>query len=202
MVEPERTVHRWAGSCVTRAGPPPATYAGRVEPAAQRTARGTHAADLGPVGADETRDPVDYSDPNVVLDAHEDRWAWRRRLRDNPRTHAFYRIAVAVVGTLLILLAAATGWLPGPGGIPLAIAGLAVLASEFEWAQRLLHPIEVRWKRFLRWSGRQPAWLKVTGSVCTLAVVLAVVWLGLVLTGLPGWLPDAAASLLVRVPGL
>lgn len=173
-----------------------------MDPTAQRPARSAHAADLGPVTADESRDPVDYSDPNRVLDAHEDRWAWRRRLRDNPRTHGIYRIAVAVVGTLLILLAAATGWLPGPGGIPLAIAGLAVLASEFEWAQRLLHPIEVRWKRFLRWSEKQPRWLKVVGSAVTLAVVVAAVWLGLVVTGVPGWLPDAAASLLVRVPGL
>lgn len=173
-----------------------------MDPTARRPPPSRHAADLGPVTADETYDPVDYSDPNVVLDHHEDRWAWRRRLRENPRTHGIYRVAVAVVGTLLIVLAGLTGWLPGPGGIPLAIAGLAVLASEFEWAQRLLHPIEVRWKRFLRWSERKPTWMKVAGGAGTLALVVAVVWAGFVVTGVPGWFPDAAASLLVQVPGI
>ena len=42
---------------------------------------------------------------------------------------------VLVVGCLLIIAAAATGWLPGPGGIPLFIAGIAVLATEFAWAK-------------------------------------------------------------------
>jgi len=161
-----------------------------------------HAADLGPVTADEAYDPVDYSDPNIVIDGHEDRWAWRRRLREHPRGRAIYRIVVGVVGILLIVLAALTGWLPGPGGIPLAIAGLAVLASEFEWAQRLLHPIEVRWKRFLRWSERKPTWMKVAGGAGTAALVVAAVWAGFVVTGVPGWFPDTAAALLIRVPGI
>lgn len=173
-----------------------------MDPTAHRPPPSRHAADLGPVRADESYDPVDYSDPNVVLDDHEDRWAWRRRLRENPRTQGIYRIAVGVVGTLLIVLAVLTGWLPGPGGIPLAIAGLAVLASEFEWAQRLLHPIEVRWKGFLRWSEGKPTWMKVAGGAVTVALVVAVVWAGFVVAGVPGWLPDSATSLLVRVPGI
>lgn len=173
-----------------------------MNPTSHRPARPGHAGDLGPVTAAEPYDPVDYSDPNVVLDAHEDRWAWRRRLRENPRTHRLYRLAVGVVGALFILLAVATGWLPGPGGIPLAIAGLAVLASEFEWAQRLLHPVEVRWKRFMRWSERKPTWIKVAGSSGTVAAVIAVVWLGFVVTGVPPWLPDSASSMLLRLPGM
>lgn len=173
-----------------------------VDPTAHQPTRPGHAADLGPVTADETSDPVDYGDPNIVLDKHEDRWAWRRRLRQNPRTRLPYRIAVGVVGVLLIVLAGLTGWLPGPGGIPLAIAGLAVLATEFEWAQRLLHPIEVRWKRFLRWSERKPTWVKVAGGAGTVALVLAAVWGGFVVTGVPGWFPEGAASLLLRVPGI
>lgn len=42
-----------------------------------------------------------------------------------------------IVGSLLILAAGLTGWLPGPGGIPLFLVGIAVLATEFEWAQRV-----------------------------------------------------------------
>lgn len=44
---------------------------------------------------------------------------------------------VMVVGLLFIIAAAATGWLPGPGGIPLFLIGIAILATEFEWAERI-----------------------------------------------------------------
>lgn len=47
------------------------------------------------------------------------------------------RIAIDLAGYALILLAALTGWLPGPGGIPLAIAGLGLLSINNEWARRL-----------------------------------------------------------------
>jgi hypothetical protein len=47
------------------------------------------------------------------------------------------RIGVDAAGYLLIVLAVLTGWLPGPGGIPLALAGLALLSINNEWARRL-----------------------------------------------------------------
>ena len=47
------------------------------------------------------------------------------------------RIAIDTAGYLLIVAAALTGWLPGPGGIPLFIAGLGLLAINNEWARRL-----------------------------------------------------------------
>jgi hypothetical protein len=56
------------------------------------------------------------------------------------------RIAVTVGGSLLLLAGAALLILPGPG-IPLIIAGLAVLATEFAWAQRWLHAARERMER-------------------------------------------------------
>jgi uncharacterized protein (TIGR02611 family) len=44
---------------------------------------------------------------------------------------------VLVIGSLFIIAAGLTGWLPGPGGIPLFLIGIAILSTEFEWAQRL-----------------------------------------------------------------
>src|SRR4051795_13051118 len=67
-----------------------------------------------------------------------DRWAWRARMRRNPATRRVYRFGVGLLGMLLLALAVVTGPLPGPGGIPLALLALAVLASEFAWAARLL----------------------------------------------------------------
>lgn len=43
-----------------------------------------------------------------------------------------------LAGIGLIILSILTGWIPGPGGIPLFLAGLALLAINHEWAHRLL----------------------------------------------------------------
>lgn len=51
-------------------------------------------------------------------------------------------IAVDVLGVLLIIAAALTGWLPGPGGIPLLIIGLSLLATNHEWAERWLNKVK------------------------------------------------------------
>ena len=47
------------------------------------------------------------------------------------------RILTDAAGYLLILFGVAFGWLPGPGGIPLIIAGLGLLSINNEWAARL-----------------------------------------------------------------
>lgn len=44
---------------------------------------------------------------------------------------------VLIVGVLFIIGAVLTGWLPGPGGIPLFLIGIAILATEFAWAKRV-----------------------------------------------------------------
>jgi len=47
------------------------------------------------------------------------------------------RILTDAAGYALIVAAILTGWLPGPGGIPLAIAGLGLLSINNEWAKRI-----------------------------------------------------------------
>lgn len=47
------------------------------------------------------------------------------------------RILTDAAGYLLIVAAALTGWLPGPGGIPLLIAGLGLLSINNKWAMDL-----------------------------------------------------------------
>lgn len=47
------------------------------------------------------------------------------------------RIATDAAGYSLIILGAALGWLPGPGGIPLMLAGLGLLSINNAWAARL-----------------------------------------------------------------
>ncbi|TAH33289.1 hypothetical protein EYC58_01515 [Candidatus Saccharibacteria bacterium] len=50
----------------------------------------------------------------------------------------FIRKPVAfILGFFFIILAGLTGWLPGPGGIPLFLIGIAILATEFTWAKKI-----------------------------------------------------------------
>ena len=51
-------------------------------------------------------------------------------------------ILVDILGFTLILAAIPLGWLPGPGGIPLVILGLSLLANNHEWAERWLDRVK------------------------------------------------------------
>ena len=62
--------------------------------------------------------------------------AWLARWKKLP--HPIRWVAVACIGGALVLIGLVFMVLPGPG-IPLVILGLVVLASEFAWAQTVLH---------------------------------------------------------------
>ena len=53
-----------------------------------------------------------------------------------PQNH-IKRIGIDAAGYLLIIAAGLTGWLPGPGGIPLLIAGLTLLSIHNAWAKNI-----------------------------------------------------------------
>lgn len=64
------------------------------------------------------------------------------------------------LGLVFIIAAPLVGWIPGPGGIALFLAGIAVLASEFDWAENLKFfflktvpkEIQNRWQPTPRWE--------------------------------------------------
>lgn len=131
-------------------------------------------------------------------DPPHDRWQWRRRVLANPHLHLLYKILVGAAGVAVITTGLVLGPLPGPGGTPLVLLGLAILASEFEWAHRLTRLFVDFLRRTRTWNGWQQLafWLSV--SVAYGLVMYAV----FVVTGLPSWLPDAVESPLRRLPGL
>ena len=51
-------------------------------------------------------------------------------------------ILIDILGFLCIIAAPFLGWLPGPGGIPLVILGLSLLANNHEWAERLMERVK------------------------------------------------------------
>jgi len=144
----------------------------------------------------------EFAGASPTGDAHGDRWAWRRRIKADPALRKVYRAVVGVVGVALMVLAASIGWLPGPAGIPLFLLGLAILASEFEWAHRLLQRAKAGARRSEAWARAQPRWIKWLGGVATAAGVTAVCWVYLALLGVPGWLPDAVSEPLLQLPAV
>ncbi|WP_029113403.1 TIGR02611 family protein [Mycobacterium sp. URHB0044] len=105
------------------------------------------------------------------------RWArWRDKLRDRPAADFTYRIVVGVIG--LIVLVAGILAIPYPGpGWAIVFIGLAILATEFEWAHRLLRYTRDRYDRVMAWFKRQGLWVQALGVAFTAAVVLGTLWL-------------------------
>ena len=135
---------------------------------------------------------------HVLIEPDEDRWAWRRRIRQNPHQLRIYRVAVGFAGLLLICLGLVTGPLPGPGGIPLVLLGLAIWSSEFEWAYRLRQRFKAEIKKFRGW----PTSHKVAFWIIFFAVCAGFGYTYLVVLGPPFWVPDVGANLLEHLPGV
>ena len=100
------------------------------------------------------------------------------RLRERRERHArrslAYRIAFAATGFAVVAggIVLSLPLVPGPG-IPLVAAGLAMLALEFDWAERLLERIVLRVDRLLL-SPR--ALLAVAAVVVGAAAFAIVLW--------------------------
>ncbi|KQY09644.1 hypothetical protein ASD37_04350 [Mycobacterium sp. Root135] len=105
------------------------------------------------------------------------RWAsWRDGLRERPAYDLTYRIVVGVVGLAVLGLGIVAIPYPGPGWA-IVFLGLGILASEFEWAHRLLRYTKERYDRVMDWFKAQGLWVQVLGFVLTAAVVIATLWL-------------------------
>jgi uncharacterized protein (TIGR02611 family) len=105
------------------------------------------------------------------------RWArWRDRLRERPAADFTYRIVVGAVG--LVVLGAGILAIPYPGpGWAIVFIGLAILATEFAWAHRLLHYTRERYDRVMDWFKGQGLWVQALGVAFTAAVMLSTLWL-------------------------
>lgn len=96
---------------------------------------------------------------------------WKRQPRTVRKPFVF------ALGLVLVISAPLVGWIPGPGGIILFLAGIAVLASEFEWAKQVENfflktmpkEIEKRWQPTPKWE----ATFDVTAILLLLAALSA-----------------------------
>lgn len=116
------------------------------------------------------------------------RTAWRRRIAARRAIDHPYRIAVGIVGALIVAAGIVAIPLPGPGWL-IVIAGLFVLATEFSWAERLLEFTRRNVAGWTDWVAEQAVWVRVVLAVATAALVYGVLVVTLHVTGVPGWAP-------------
>lgn len=86
------------------------------------------------------------------------------------------RVTIAVLGGSVVLIGAVLIPYPGPGWL-IVFAGLAILATEFSFAERLLGRLRVLYERWLNWLRRQHRSVQILALCGTGLVVLVTVWL-------------------------
>ncbi|WP_018155957.1 TIGR02611 family protein [Demetria terragena] len=142
-----------------------------------------------------------HEDDNILIDAEEDDWAWRRKIRSNPATAKVYRTFIFILGLIVVIGGVIALPAPGPGWL-IIFAGLGIWATEFEWAKRVLDWAKAKVKSWELWMRAQPWWVSALVGLATLIVVLAIFWALFAISGVPGFFPDGIENWLKDLPGL
>lgn len=79
--------------------------------------------------------------------------------------------AVCFIGVILF------GWIPGPGGVPLFLLGLSLLAVNHEWAERWLNTAKHKGVTFKKWLFPDVQWIRYTYDFVTVALMILGGWI-------------------------
>lgn len=107
---------------------------------------------------------------------------------------AIRRLALEVLGWLLVALGLAALVLPGPG-LVLLVLGLALLAREYEWARRRLNPLRLRAVRAAADGVETTPRLLLSVLAALVLAAAGVLWV--IDPPPPGWWPIAESLWLV-----
>jgi uncharacterized protein (TIGR02611 family) len=124
----------------------------------------------------------------VTLDQAATRFGLRRFVARNRGLEVAYRVGVAIIGFAIIVAGLALIPLPGPGWL-IVFAGLAVLSTEFAWAERLLHYARSQVQGWTEWVIHQPIAVRALIGLVGLALVAGAVTAYVKVVGVPAWMP-------------
>ena len=131
-----------------------------------------------------TTDQHDDTTPDT--EGGEHKHGPRHWFRRNPALNLAYRIGVGVVGGLVLVAGVLMIPYPGPGWL-VVFAGLAILATEFEWAGKVLKFAKHYYDLWVAWLKRQSLVVKLLVLGATGLIVLATLWLLGALALVGGW---------------
>lgn len=86
------------------------------------------------------------------------------------------KVAIAITGTIVLIIGIIAIPYPGPGWL-IVFAGLGILSTEFEWAQRLLDYAKNKFESWNAWVLRQHWSVRVIITLLTAVVVVVTIWL-------------------------
>lgn len=86
------------------------------------------------------------------------------------------RIATGIIGGLVLIIGIIAIPYPGPGWL-IVFAGLGILSTEFEWAQKILDKLKSKYDAWEAWLKKQPSWVKAIFWTATCIIVIITVWL-------------------------
>ncbi|HEX8306331.1 MAG TPA: TIGR02611 family protein [Jatrophihabitans sp.] len=129
----------------------------------------------GPAGGTrlDDREPDRHSQP------HPPRWLQpiRDRVRRVPGGATIWTLLIALIGGAIVALGLVLIPLPGPGWA-LVFVGVAVWATEFRWAQRLLQHGRRLLRRWTAWAKRQSLLIRMLLGLVGLLVLAGAAYLG------------------------
>lgn len=126
--------------------------------------------------------------PGTVLDEVKERLGFRAFFAKHPWLDFTYRAGVGLLGLAVVVLGVVLIPLPGPGWL-IVFFGLAILATEFVWAERLLGFGRRKLHGWTDWVRRQSLLVRGLIGIAGLVLIGAGIWLYVGTIGLPGWLP-------------
>ena len=86
------------------------------------------------------------------------------------------RIAIDIAGFGLIIISPFLGWLPGPGGIPVFLAGLGILSLNYDWAENLLKDFEQKRLEFVeKYLVSNKKIARTIDLLCVLIIIMAII---------------------------
>ncbi len=135
------------------------------------------------------REDVAPHEDRTMLDVVETRLGFRAFFAKHAWLDLTYRIVVGLVGAAVVVLGIVLIPLPGPGWL-IVFAGLAILATEFVWAERLLGFARQKVYGWTSWVTEQSLAVRALIGLAGLAFVAGAVALYLAVYGLPGWVPS------------
>jgi hypothetical protein len=102
--------------------------------------------------------------------------------KKNPHSPWWKVLATDTLGVLLLILVPFLGPLPGPGGIPLLIAGFGLLAINHDWADGAVDYVKTHSESFRKVIFPDITWVKWSWDIFAIFLLVGGTWLNIIAT--------------------